>query len=62
MTQSTRTARGSERSRLGTLSGYAAILGIAVVFMVVLGAVTSPPLPADAAETGGAVREQGASL
>jgi len=62
MTQPTPTPRSGERSRVGTLRGYAAILAIAVGFMAVLGAVTSPPLPADAAEAGGAVREQGASL
>ena len=49
-------------TRGATLRGYVAILGAAIVSMVVLGAVTSPPLPADAAEAGGAVREQGANL
>ena len=62
MTPSTPAPRPGERSRIGTLRGYAVIVGIAAVFMVVLGAVTSPPLPADAAEAGGAVREQGANL
>ena len=62
MTPSAPTPRAGERSRVGTLRGYLAILGIAVGFMVALGTVTSPPLPADAAEAGGAVREQGAAL
>lgn len=62
MTPSTPAPRPGERSRVGTLRGYAAILGIAVAFMAGLGAITSPPLPAEAAEAGGAVREQGANL
>jgi ubiquinol-cytochrome c reductase cytochrome c subunit len=62
MTPSRHAARAGERSRVGALRGYVALLGVAVAFVVILGAVTSPPLPADAAEAGGAVREQGASL
>ena len=62
MTSSTPASRHRDRSRVGALRGYAAVLGVAVVFVVVLGAITSPPLPADAAEAGGAVREQGANL
>jgi quinol---cytochrome-c reductase cytochrome c subunit len=62
MTPSRHAARADERSRVAALRGYVALLGVAVAFVVILGAVTSPPLPADAAEAGGAVREQGASL
>jgi ubiquinol-cytochrome c reductase cytochrome c subunit len=62
MTPSRHAAPRSERSRVGALRGYALLLGGAVVGVLVLGAISSPPLPADAAEAGGAVREQGATL
>ena len=62
MTPSRPPARTRERTRVGALRGYAAILGVAVVGVLALGAVTRSPLPADAAEAGGAVREQGATL
>jgi quinol---cytochrome-c reductase cytochrome c subunit len=62
MTPSRPAAPRGERSRVGALRGYAMLLGVAVACVLVLGAVTSPPLPAEAAEASGAVREQGASL
>lgn len=62
MTPSRHASRRDERTRVGALRGYAAILGIAIASLVAAGMVTGPPLPVDAAEAGGAVREQGASL
>ena len=62
MTPSRHAARAGERTRVGALRGYAAILGVAVVLVIAYGAFTQPPLPADAAEDGGAIREQGAAL
>ena len=62
MARSRHASRTSGRGRFQAISGYAALLGVAAVAVVVLGAVTSAPLPADAAEAGGAVREQGATL
>jgi ubiquinol-cytochrome c reductase cytochrome c subunit len=62
MTPSRHAARSGERTRVGALRGYAAILGVAVVLVIAYGAFTQSPLPADAAEDGGAVREQGAAL
>ena len=62
MTPSRHAAHAGERTRVGALRGYAAILGVAVVLVIAYGAFTQPPLPADAAEDGGAIREQGAAL
>ena len=59
MTPSRHAARSGERARVGALRGYAAILGVAVVLVIAYGAFTQSPLPADAAEDGGAVREPG---
>jgi ubiquinol-cytochrome c reductase cytochrome c subunit len=62
MTPSRHAAHAGERTRVGALRGYAAILGVAVLLVIAYGAVTQQPLPADAAEDGGAVRDQGAAL
>jgi ubiquinol-cytochrome c reductase cytochrome c subunit len=62
MTPSRHAAHAGERTRVGALRGYAAILGVAVLLVIAYGAFTQQPLPADAAEDGGAIREQGASL
>jgi ubiquinol-cytochrome c reductase cytochrome c subunit len=62
MTPSRNAAHAGERTRVGVLRGYAAILGVAVVLVIAYGAFTKQPLPADAAEEGGAIREQGAAL
>ena len=62
MTPSRHAARAGERTPVATLRGYAAILGVALILVLGFGAFTQPPLPAVAAEDGGAVREQGAAL
>ena len=48
MTPSRHAARAGERTRVGALRGYAAILGVAVVLVIAYGAFTQQPLPADA--------------
>jgi ubiquinol-cytochrome c reductase cytochrome c subunit len=62
MTPSRNAPHAAERTRIGVLRGYAAILGVTVVLVIAYGAITQQPLPADAAEDGGAIREQGAAL
>jgi quinol---cytochrome-c reductase cytochrome c subunit len=62
MEPSRHAAHAGERTRVGALRGYAAILGVAVLLVIAYGAFTQQPLPADAAEDGGAIREQGAAL
>lgn len=57
-----RRGRAANGRRLSTVRGYLALLGIATVFVLGVGAVSVPVTPATAAEDGGAVREVGASL
>jgi ubiquinol-cytochrome c reductase cytochrome c subunit len=62
MTPSRPAARAGGRQPVGAVRGYAALFGVAVVVVLAVGFVTRSPLPASAAEEGGAVREDAAAL
>ena len=54
--------RGHSHGPRSALRAYLLVFGAVVAGMLVVATVSSPPLPARAAEAGGAVRELGASL
>jgi ubiquinol-cytochrome c reductase cytochrome c subunit len=51
-----------DRATLRAIRGYVVVFAGAVLVFFAVGAISAPPLPAHAAEEGGAVRENGAAL